>query len=133
MYEPAILVLGSQPHAAPVLAALERRPVLAWSMEASRARVDPAVFAWADALVVIDTTDSVDAARDARIRAFPGPTLLAAASPLAPTSVAALMEAGFDVVLTWPSPPAVLAARVASLVRAAPRAAAPAMPSRRVA
>ena len=81
---------------------------------------EAASLEWADAIVVIDTSTELDSAGEERLREFQGPKLLAASAPLSESRIAALMDDGFDVVIPWPSPPEVVAARIARLVRVEP-------------
>lgn len=118
--EPAILVLGPPVQTTPIIRALREPGIHAWTDEVSRAVSDAASLEWADAIVVIDTTAALDSAGEERLREFQGPKLLAASAPLSESRIAALMDDGFDVVIPWPSPPEVVAARVARLVRAEP-------------
>ena len=118
--EPTILVLGPAVQTTPIIRALRERGLHAWTDEVSRAVNDAASLEWADAIVVIDTTAELDSAGEERLREFQGPKLLAASAPLSESRIAALMDDGFDVVVPWPSPPEVVAARIARLARVEP-------------
>lgn len=117
---PAILVLGPVVQTRPIIRALREPGLHAWTDEVSRAVNDAASLEWADAIVVIDTSTELDSAGEERLREFQGPKLLAASAPLSESRIAALMDDGFDVVIPWPSPPEVVAARIARLVRVEP-------------
>jgi hypothetical protein len=118
MYGPAILVLGAAAQTAPISDAFRRYDVQTWTDEPERAFSDHASLGWADALVVVDTTDDLAYARHHALDTFEGPRLLVTSAPLSYRQIDALMATGYDAVVHWPSSPEVLAARAARLVRA---------------
>ena len=118
MYGPAILILGTPAQTAPVSEAFNAYAVQTWTDQPESAFTDNASLGWADALVVIDTTDDLAHGRAAEIEAFAGPRILATSAPLSYSQIDALMNDGYDAVIGWPSSVEVLAARAARLVRA---------------
>src|SRR5690606_5340925 len=132
MVDPAVLVLGPPSDALAVLRALRSYAVHAWSDELSRLIEDPATLACADAVVVIDTSLTVESATHSQIRQFEGPKLLAVAVPQSISETMALVDDGFDVVLHWPALAEVVAARAARMLRA-PRLAGTAVQRRQLA
>jgi hypothetical protein len=118
MYGPAILLLGTPTQTAPLSDAFGDYAVQTWTDEPERALSDNASLAWADALVVVDTTNDLSHARSPEINAFEGPRILATSAPLSYRQIDALMNDGYDAVVPWPSSAEVLAARAARLVRA---------------
>ncbi|MDA0351694.1 MAG: hypothetical protein O3A10_05745 [Chloroflexi bacterium] len=127
MYGPAILILGAPAQTAALAEAFGAYAVQTWTDEPERAFTDNASLGWADALVVVDTTDNLAHGRSSELRDFDGPRILATSAPLSYPQIDALMHDGFDAVIAWPSSADVLAARAARLVRAG-RAAAVAAP-----
>jgi len=118
MYGPTILILGTPTQTAALSAAFGGYAVQTWTDEPERAFSDNASLGWADALVVVDTTDDLSHGRAAELEAFDGPRILATSAPLSYPQIEALMNDGYDAVVTWPSNADVLAARAARLVRA---------------
>jgi hypothetical protein len=118
MYGPAILILGTPTQTAALSDAFDAYALQAWTDEPARAFADNASLDWADALVVVDTTDDLAYARHHALDTFEGPRLLVTSAPLSYRQIDALMATGYDAVVHWPSSPEVLAARAARLVRA---------------
>jgi hypothetical protein len=118
MYGPAILILGTPAQTAPLTEAFGAYAVQTWTDEPERAFTDKASLGWADALVVVDTTDDLSHGRAAEIDAFTGPRILVTPAPLSYSQIDAFMNDGYDAVIGWPSSAEVLAARAARLVRA---------------
>ncbi len=118
MYGPTILILGTPTQTAALPGAFDAYAVQTWTDEPERAFTDNASLGWADALVVVDTTDDLAHGRAAELTAFTGPRILATSAPLSYPQIDALMNDGYDAVIAWPSSADVLAARAARLVRA---------------
>jgi hypothetical protein len=118
MHGPAILILGTPAQTAAVSDAFDSYAVQTWTDEPERAFTDNASLSWADALVVVDTTDDLAHGRSTALESFAGPRILATSAPLSYPQIDALMDSGFDAVIGWPSSAEVLAARAARLVRA---------------
>ena len=118
MYGPAILILGTPTQTAALSDAFDAYAVQTWTDEPERAFTDNASMGWADALVVVDTTDDLAHGRAAEVKAFDGPRILATSAPLSYRQIDALMDDGYDAVIGWPYSADVLAARAARLVRA---------------
>jgi hypothetical protein len=118
MYGPAILILGTPTQTAALSDAFDSYAVQTWTDEPERAFADNASLDWADALVVVDTTDTLAHGRALEVRAFDGPRILATSAPLSYSQIDTLMQDGYDAVIGWPSSADVLAARAARLVRA---------------
>lgn len=127
MYGPTILILGTPTQTSALSSAFDAYAVQTWTDEPERAFTDNASLGWADALVVVDTTDDLAHGRAPELATFAGPRILATSAPLSYPQIDALMEDGYDAVIGWPSSADVLAARAARLVRAG-RAAAVAAP-----
>ena len=120
MRDTAVLVMGSQLQALPVLRALRARGFRAWSDVPEHIVSDGVSLAWADALVVIET-DRYE--HPPAISDFTKPRLLAISTPLDDAQLVALLADGFDAVVPWPSSPAEIAARLVRLARLDPQAA----------
>ncbi len=103
---------------AAIAEALHEYDAQTWSDEPAGAFEDDASLAWADALVVVDTTQDLVLGRDPAIRMFDGPRLLVTSVPLSYPQIESLMGEGYDAVLSWPASAQVVAARAARLVRA---------------
>lgn len=103
---------------AAIAEALREYDAQTWSDEPASAFEDSASLAWADALVVVDTTEELTVGRASAIRAFDGPRLLVTSVPLSYPQIESLMSEGYDAVLSWPGSALVVAARAARLVRA---------------
>lgn len=107
---------------AAIAEALREYDAQTWSDEPARAFEDSASLGWADALVVVDTTNDLTVGRGPAIRSFDGPRLLVTSVPLSYPQIESLMAEGYDAVLSWPASAQVVAARAARLVRAARQA-----------
>ena len=118
MYGPTILILGTPTQTAALADAFDAYAIQTWTDEPERALTDNASLGWADALVVVDTTDDLAHGRAPELETFIGPRILATSAPLSYRQIDALMEDGYDAVISWPSSAEVLAARAARLVRA---------------
>lgn len=118
MYGPTILILGTPTQTTALSGAFDAYAVQTWTDEPERAFTDNASLGWADALVVVDTTDDLSHGRAAELASFAGPRILATSAPLSYPQIDALMDDGYDAVIAWPSSADVLAARAARLVRA---------------
>ena len=123
MYGAAILVLGAPMQTASIAEALREYDAQTWTDEPASAFGDGASLAWADALVVVDTTAELTVGRSTAARSFDGPRLLVTSVPLSYPQIESLMADGYDAVLSWPASPLVVAARAARLVRATRQAA----------
>ena len=118
MYGSAILVMGSRMQTASIAEALQEYDAQTWTDEPATAFEDGASLAWADALVVVDTTADLTVGREPALRSFDGPRLLVTSVPLSYPQIESLMIEGYDAVLPWPAAAEVVAARAARLVRA---------------
>ena len=112
MIEYSVLVIGSSSQTTSIVHAFQAAGLRAWSERTGDVALDHLSLRWADALVVVDTTDDIETQRLRALAEFLGPSLLATTAPPDDALLASLLERGFDAVVPWPSSLEVMVARV---------------------
>ena len=115
MTDGIVLVLGSADEVEPVVAELRASGVRAWSDSIGRASADFLSLDWADALIVIDSSEHLECRHRRPLVEFRGPTVVAVPSATAPM-VVDLLGLGFDAVMDWPTSVEEMGARVRRLL-----------------
>lgn len=107
-----ILVAGPELASRSLVDALAERGLSAWSDRVDQVLDDQASLEWADIVVLFDRPEGVAGDRS-RFDAIPAPKLLLTTESLSTEDRAALIDrSGFEFVLPWPAPPALIAAFV---------------------
>jgi hypothetical protein len=112
-----VLVIGASDACNAVVSSLRSRGINAWSDRIGRAAADFISMDWADALVVIDSSEHVESQHLLPLVGFRNASILAASAPLDSDGLARLLERGFDAVLSWPCSTELVAAMVARMLR----------------
>jgi DNA-binding response OmpR family regulator len=106
----AVLVVGSDRDARPLVGHLQHAGFSAWSDRVGRVAGDCVSFAWADAIVVVDYADHFENLR--LVREFAGPKVLVTTSSLTASDRATLLDGGLDAIVTAPCDRELLTARL---------------------